>query len=63
NQIRSGDAIEFIGPDVLCIRDDHVEVLDQDYEPIEHLDHCRTGFVKSSAPLKEGYIIRKEIRL
>ena len=63
NQIRSGETIEFIGPDVLCIKDDHVEVLDQDFAPIEHLDHCRTGFIISKAPLKEGYIIRKEIRL
>ena len=61
NQIRSGDTIEFIGPDVLFIRDDNVEVLDGEMRPCEHIDHCRTGYIKTSAKLAEGYIIRKEI--
>ena len=61
NQIRSGDTIEFIGPDVLFIRDDNVEVLDGEMKPCEHIDHCRTGYIKTSAELAEGYIIRKEI--
>ena len=61
NQIRSGDSVEFIGPDVLFIREDNVTVLDQDMAPCEHIDHCKTGFIKTSAALKEGYIIRREI--
>ena len=63
NQIRNGEAIEFIGPDVLFIKDDSVSVLDQDFTPIDHLDHCRSGYIRTDAPLEEGYIIRKEIRL
>ena len=63
NQIKTGDNLEFIGPDVLCLKDDNICVLDESFAPIEHLDHCRSGFIKTSAPLKEGYIIRKEIRL
>ena len=63
NQIRSGEAVEFIGPDVLFIREDNVTVLDQDMTECEHIDHCRTGYIRTSKPLKEGYIIRKEIRL
>lgn len=63
NQIKNGEAVEFIGPDVLKIRDDHVEVLDQNFNAIEHLDHCRTGYIKSSVKLKEGYIVRKEINV
>lgn len=63
NQIKNGEAVEFIGPDVLKIRDGHVEVLDQDFNAIEHLDHCRTGYIKSSVKLKEGYIVRKEINV
>ena len=61
NQIRSGDTIEFIGPDVLFIRDENVAVLDGDFKPCEHIDHCRAGYIKTSAKLAEGYIIRKEI--
>jgi putative protease len=63
NQIRNGETIEFIGPDVLFIREDHVSVLDADFKAIDHLDHCRTGYIKTSAPLQRGYIIRKEIKL
>lgn len=63
NQIKNGEAIEFIGPDVLCLRDDNICVLDENYQPTEHLDHCRSGYIKTTAPLKDGYIIRKEIRL
>ena len=61
NQIKTGDTIEFIGPDVLFIRDENVTVLDADFAPCEHIDHCRTGYIKTSASLREGYIIRKEI--
>ena len=63
NQIRTGDSIEFIGPDVLSIGDDNIQVLDMEMNPTEHIDHCREGYIKSSAPLKNGYIIRKEVRL
>ncbi len=61
NQIKTGDTIEFIGPDVLFIRDENVTVLDRDFAPCEHIDHCREGYIKTSASLREGYIIRREI--
>ena len=63
NQIRSGETIEFIGPDVLFIREPEVEVLDQDMKHTEHIDHCKTGYIRTSAKIRDGYIIRKEIRL
>lgn len=63
NQIRTGEAIEFIGPDVLCIREPSVTALDAEMKETEHIDHCKTGYIRTSADLREGYIIRKEIRL
>ena len=63
NQIRSGESIEFIGPDVLFIREPSVEVLDDEMKHAEHIDHCKVGYIKTDAPVHEGYIIRKEIRL
>ena len=63
NQIRSGEAIEFIGPDVLFIREPSVEVLDDGMKPVDHIDHCKIGYIKTDAPVRDGYIIRKEIRL
>ena len=63
NQIRSGESIEFIGPDVLFIREPSVEVLDEEMNHAEHIDHCKVGYIRTDAPVHEGYIIRKEIRL
>ena len=63
NQIRSGDAIEFIGPDILSIKEPSVKVLDFDMNEVQHIDHCNEGYIKTNAKLKNGYIIRKEIRL
>ena len=40
-----------------------VEVLDQDMRHAEHIDHCKTGYIRTSAKIRDGYIIRKEIRL
>jgi len=61
NQI-SPSAVEFIGPDVLFLRDENLKVLDENFCETDHIDHCRTGYLKSSLPLKKGYIIRKEIK-
>lgn len=60
NQIKEGSAIEFIGPDVLFLKDDNFKVLDQDFNEVEHIDHCKTGYLKTSLELKNGYIIRQE---
>ena len=53
NQIRSGDTIEFIGPDVLFIRDENVAVLDGDFKPCEHIDHCRAGCPNVSLNIRD----------
>ena len=34
NQIKNGEALEFIGPDVLCLKDDNIAVLDETFAPI-----------------------------
>lgn len=62
NQIRTGWHIEFIGPDVLSIACPSIQVLDQDFNPVEHIDHCNEGYIKTDLPLKEGYIIRRETK-
>lgn len=62
NQIRTGTPIEFIGPDVLALREDSPIVLDGDFNETDHIDHCRTGFIKTSLRLEPGYMIRKEIK-
>ena len=62
NQIKPGTAVEFIGPDVLSVTDSSLKVLDQDFNETEHIDHCRTGYLKSSIELKKGWIIRQEVK-
>lgn len=60
NQIKTGNALEYIGPDVLKIEDKSVQVLDSDFNPVLHIDHCNPGYIKTDLPLKKGYIIRQE---
>lgn len=63
NQIRSGSQVEFIGPDVLSLTEPNIQVLDEDFNLLEHIDHCNEGYIKTNLPLKEGYIIRKETKV
>ena len=62
NQIRTGCPIEFIGPDVLSLKEDSPVVLDADFNETDHIDHCRTGYIKTDLHLEPGYMIRKEIK-
>ena len=61
NQI-TPSGVEFIGPDVLCVRDDKLKVLDENFNETEHIDHCRTGYLRSSIKLEKGWIMRKEVQ-
>lgn len=63
NQIRTGVPIEFIGPNVLSLREDSPVVLDEDFNETDHIDHCRTGYIKTALKLEPGYMIRKEIKV
>ena len=58
NQIRP-DGLEFIGPDVPLLCADGITLLDEEMNPVEKLDHGHTGYIRTSSPLKEGYIIRR----
>ena len=59
NQIKKGEVIEFIGPDVPTLSDDAIILIDGDGNEAEQLDHGKPGFIRTSLPLKEGYIMRK----
>lgn len=61
NQIAKGGSIEFIGPDVLSISDSGYDTLDGNFQSVPHIDHCQTCYLKTEAPVKEGYIIRSQI--
>jgi putative protease len=61
NQIRITDTLEYVGYDVLFIRDKGFSLLDEDMNPIEKVDHGKTCFLKTDKPVKEGYIIRRKL--
>ncbi len=59
NQIKRGQALEFIGPDVPLLKEESVELVDKDGFPLFQLDHGKEGYIKTSLPLKSGYILRR----
>ena len=61
-QISSGKEIEYIGPDVLNIKDNNFKVLDENFEEVPHIDHSKIGYLRTSIKLKKGYIVRQDCR-
>jgi U32 family peptidase len=61
NQIRSDDAVQFIGPDTPHIEGPDWEILDEALNPVKKADHGRLYYLQSPLPLEEGYILRKPI--
>ncbi len=59
NQIRKGERLEFIGPDVPLLSDEEFTLLDGEMNETGQLDHGKPGYIKTTIPLKEGYIMRK----
>ena len=60
NQLRKGKQLEYIGSDVYRIEDNDFTLLDADFNPVEKLDHGKSGYIMSNKKLKSGYIIRSE---
>ncbi len=62
NKIISGEELEFIGPDILYLRDSGYEILDKDGNPVSEADHGKEYTIKTTLPLKPGYILRREVK-
>ena len=60
NQILASDSIEYIGPDLLFIKDEGFTLLDEDMQPVPKTDHGKIAYIKTDKMLKKGYIIRKK---
>ena len=60
NQILASDSIEYIGPDLLFMKDEGFTLLDEDMEPVPKTDHGKIAYIKTDKMLKKGYIIRKK---
>ena len=59
NSIRTGDSLEFIGPDLLHESDSGFRLLDESFETVTQADHGKTCILETKVPLAEGDILRR----
>ena len=59
NQIRTENELEYIGPDVLFLKDSNYSLYDKDGEKVIKADHGKVYTLETKQPVKEGYILRK----
>jgi U32 family peptidase len=59
NQIRTGEEIEYIGYDILYMKDSSFRLLDENKKQIPKTDHGKTAYIVTDKPVKPGYIIRQ----
>ena len=60
NQILASDSIEYIGPDLLYLKDQGFTLLDEDMQEVPKTDHGKIAYIRTDKKLKKGYIIRKK---
>ena len=60
NQILASDPIEYIGPDLLYLKDEGFTLLDEEMNSVSKTDHGKIAYIKTDKKLKKGYIIRKK---
>ena len=60
NQIRSDCEIEYIGPDVLYLKDSGFTLQDENFNQVEKTDHGKTTYIITDKKLEKGFIIREK---
>ncbi|HAK44966.1 MAG TPA: peptidase U32 [Spirochaeta sp.] len=60
NQIRPGETLEFIGPDILYIEDSEYIIFDEDGNAVDQADHGKVYTINTLAAVEEGFILRKK---
>ena len=60
NQILASDSIEYIGPDLLFLKDEGFILMDEEMQSVPKTDHGKIAYLKTDKKLKKGYIIRKK---
>ena len=61
NQIRSTGGIEYIGPDLLYLKDSGFTLLDENFSAVEKTDHGKTTYLITDKKLDTGFIIREKV--
>ncbi len=59
NKIRTGEELEFIGPDLPLAKTRDYRVLDKEGRPLEEVNHTESCAIEIDLPLKPGYLIRR----
>lgn len=60
NQIKTENDLEYIGPDVLFLKDSTYSLYDKDDKKVIKADHGKAYTLETTVPVKEGYILRKK---
>lgn len=60
NQIKTGDTLEYVGYDILYIKDTSFILFDAEMKQVEKADHGKTYFIQTKASIKQGYLIRRK---
>lgn len=59
NQIVPGEEIEYVGPDVLFLKDSSFILIDPEGKEVSQADHGKEYTLKTAIPIQPGYIVRK----
>lgn len=59
NKIRTGEAVEQIGPDQPGSEDQDFLLFDEDGNPVQERDHGKETFIEPSLPVEPGFILRR----
>ncbi|WP_028974194.1 peptidase U32 family protein [Spirochaeta cellobiosiphila] len=61
NQVLPPEELEFIGPDVLFLKDRDYTIYDVNNQVVDQADHGKQYIIETKLPLEEGYLIRRGI--
>jgi len=61
NQILPPEELEFIGPDILYLKDDQYTIYNGEGEAVTQADHGKEYTLETQLDLQEGYLIRRGI--
>ncbi|MFW5769689.1 MAG: U32 family peptidase C-terminal domain-containing protein, partial [Spirochaetota bacterium] len=61
NSIRTGESIEYLGPDVVGIEDSSFRLYDAEGNRVEAAHHGKPFFLETKAPVQPGYILRRRM--
>ncbi|MCK4541052.1 MAG: U32 family peptidase C-terminal domain-containing protein [Spirochaetales bacterium] len=61
NQIRKGEEVEYIGPDLLSAADKYFTLFNEEGNEIEKADHGKPTSIRPGIPAEPGFLLRKAI--